>query len=69
MNIDNISFLSVIIGFFAAVIVSYQTVHRINERYEYSTDRPKSFKRYKSIYAVLSFTATFSITVIVFGIF
>ena len=70
MTIDTLlSPLGLIIAFFAAIIVSYYTVYQINKRYEFSTDRPGSFKWFKGIYASLSFLATFLITILMFGSF
>ena len=66
MNIFGISFLSLIVGFFFAISVSYYTAYNLNDRYEFSPDRPKNFKLYKSIYSLLSFLATFIIIIAIF---
>jgi len=66
MSIFGISFLSLIVGFFAAITVSYYTAYNLNDRYEFSPDRPKNFKGYKSIYSILSFLVTFIIVIALF---
>jgi len=69
MNIDEISFTGVIISFFLAIIVSYFTVYRINERYEYSNDRPKHLNRVRVFGAILSFLAAFVTSYMLFSVF
>ena len=66
MNIYGISFLSLAIGFFVAISVSYYTDYSLNERYEFAPNRPRNFKMCKRFYSTVSFLATFIVIVALF---